>query len=305
MASLYTASKLSPVDTLAAETITSVVWEESLQDVAVDALKLAGAIGGKFDLANQDNGSSKLGTLEHWNSVYSSDLQTFQGDDSDGRDGNGVFDGDGGENWYGEDVTDKMVNFVSPFCVTGAKILDVGTGNGDLLCRFVEYCNEETKEHPYFIGTDYSVDAVTLAKAVLTRRGEQWVADDVKEDRTAKNHNEVEFLVDNILQSCVRDHSVDVFLDKGTFDAMSCLYDDYRGTVRMQTYVKTLARLGKPGKSVLCLTTANFTKKEIKDMFSASGWDFVNQVKYPVFSFGGGTGSHVNTLLYRLRDHHG
>ena len=260
----------------------------------------AAAIGSIFDTANSDNGSSKLGTLNHWNSVYSTDLQTFKSNTGNKNNQNKDDDlnGNQGEIWYGLDVTEKMVDLVSSYCITGANVLDVGTGNGDLLCRLVEHCALETNQCPSFLGTDYSPDAVTLARAVLQRRGQQWAFEN---DRSAAGHENVEFIVDNILQCTIQKATIDVFLDKGTLDALSCLYDDHRGTARIHQYMGVLASLGKPGISVLALTSANFTRNETKELFLSTGWEFVKEVKYPTFSFGGGTGVHVNTMLYRLR----
>ena len=364
------ASFLSPQDALAHDI--AVVVAASPQDAAaMAAIKKAGAGAGAkgsvFDNANTDNGCSHLGTLKHWNSVYKTDLRTFNGggkkkkkknggkNNSDNSDNSGnsdnsdssiadnsynsggAFDGAGGEIWYGEDVTEKMVNLVRKYCTTGAKVLDVGTGNGDLLCRLVE-CTQGTC--PFFLGTDYSPDAVTLARAVLCRRGERWVLqtssdEDEDEDadadvdvdaevvsnsdsmhagenkrhpkelsttRTSAGHDRVEFVVDNILQSCIKEQSIDVFLDKGTLDALSCLFNDHNGTKRIERYLRALASLGKPGKSVLALTCANFTQSELKDLFFEAGWVFVQHVVYKTFSFGGGTGVHVNTMLYKFEE---
>ena len=246
--------------------------------------------------------------------------------DADG----GVYSGGGGECWYGDDVAGKMVDLVLPFCTTGARVLDVGTGNGDLLCRLVE----GSPGHSAFLGTDYSPDAVHLARALLRKRGrerrerrrerrrrqdegegEGEGEDESKgesegesegEEPLLCHHDDVEFLIDDVLQSSIVPSSAtnsffDVFLDKGTLDAMSCLYADHRGTKRVQRYLGVLASFGKPGHSVFALTTANFTRAELHGVMQAAGWEYVRHVKYPTFSFGGGTGGHVNTVLYRLR----
>jgi hypothetical protein len=93
-----------------------------------------------------------------------------------------------------------------------------------------------------------------------------------------------------------------VILDKGTLDAMSCKYSDVRGTQRVQQYLTTLAALGTPGRTVFVLTSANFTRLEVGGVLGAAGWDYVEHVAYPRFAFGGGSGTHVNTTLYRLRE---
>ena len=117
----------------------------------------------------------------------------------------------------------------------------------------------------------------------------------------------MEFLVDDVLHSALvapgaTKSFFDVFLDKGTLDAMSCLYADHRGTEQVQRYLGVIASLGKPGHSVFALTTANFTQDELGRVMQAAGWEYVKHVRYPSFSFGGGSGVHVNTVLYRLAE---
>ena len=253
------------------------------------------AVGSMFDKANTDNGASNLGTLEHWDQVYTRELQAFSSaattlsapsneDSGCGR------DGDAGECWYGDDVTSKMVELILPYCVPTARVLDIGTGNGDLICRLVE-----SAPMSWYIGTDYSANAVKLAKAVTEARGGQQ-----EEKMLKESYKRVEFLIDDVLNTTLRDNSVDVFLDKGTLDALSCLYGDYRGTERIVVYLNSLARLGRQGVAVLALTCANFTRKELSEMMSDAGWEYVEHVKYRIFSFGGGSGEHVSTTLYRL-----
>ena len=115
-----------------------------------------------------------------------------------------------------------------------------------------------------------------------------------------ESYKRVEFLIDDVLNTNVRENSVDVFLDKGTLDALSCLFEDHRGTKRIIVYLNSLARLGRRGVAVLALTCANFTRKELSAIMSEAGWEYVEHVKYRTYSFGGGSGEHVNTTLYRL-----
>lgn len=316
---------LSGQDALAADTVAVVAGNgASPQDAAASAaaaragaVLVAGAEGGVFDAAMCASGKSKHGTLAHWDKVYGDDLRAFREEcrDADEKDDGqnvshgdaGVYDGSGGECWYGDDVTDKMVDLVLPYCKTGARVLDVGTGNGDLLCRIVE----TSPCHSIYLGTDYSPDAVNLAQALLQRRGEErredWAQCTDEHALRQDNYNDVEFLVDDVLHSALvapgaTKSFFDVFLDKGTLDAMSCLYADHRGTEQVQRYLGVIASLGKPGHSVFALTTANFTQDELGRVMQAAGWEYVKHVRYPRFSFGGGSGVHVNTVLYRLAE---
>ena len=95
-----------------------------------------------------------------------------------------------------------------------------------------------------------------------------------------------------------------MLLDKGTLDALSCMFDDHRGTVKIIEYARALGRLGKVGSTVLCITSGNFSLAELSDVLRYGGWSLENHVRdYPTFRFMGITGTHVRTALYRLSVH--
>ena len=344
---------VSPQDAQAADAVAilSGAGSVSPQDAAAAAaVRRAGAKGGVFDTANTANGCSKLGQRTYWNATYAADLQAFNMRDShakevvadaDARNEEGRCDvakgaaaegeglgertlkrqvkvddahsGGGGEIWYGVDVTDNMVDLVTPFCTAGARVLDVGTGNGDLLARLS--ASGATSALAFFLGTDYCFDAVQLAQGLVLRRqrDRQHVTQKQGEGGQEANLGAAaagfgccEFLVDDILHTSLGGASAggnfDVIMDKGTLDALSCKFDDLRGTRLVQQYLATLAGLGTPGRAVFVLTSANFTRMELCGVLGAAGWEYVQHVPYPRFSFGGGSGTHVNTTLYRLRD---
>ncbi|KAJ1882797.1 Protein-lysine N-methyltransferase efm4, partial [Coemansia sp. S17] len=98
--------------------------------------------------------ASKLGRKDHWDSVYDREINTFRET------------GDIGEVWFGEDTAAKMVTWVcNNIEDTEARILDVGCGNGHLLLELAEdgYTN--------LTGTDYSPQAIELAKGIADSRG--------------------------------------------------------------------------------------------------------------------------------------
>lgn len=231
------------------------------------------AAGGLFDTANAQNGQSELGTFDHWRSEYARDLERFCGagsrggpqggtdseqeeegtDEEDDDDVEGSEDSDGGAGdsgkrkmgqiWYGRQVAARQAELVAPFCTPGSTVVDVGAGNGELLCRLAMMkpkpstaatgavaaaaaeslpSDEETQKTPgriggeealevasstgwaHFIGTDYCAEAVLLARAVAQAQSEQ--------------HPEcarLEFLADDIFHSSLPPHCADVLLDKG------------------------------------------------------------------------------------------
>lgn len=267
------------------------------------------AEGGLFDTANSQNGQSDLGTYDHWQSEYARDLERFSNpredhDESEQEeesiDGSEDSDGGAGDSgkramgqiWYGRNVAAKQAALVAPYCTAGKCVVDVGAGNGELLCRLASMRGDAPggvrAEWAHFIGTDYCAEAVLLARAVA------------KSQRKA-SCDRIEFIADDIFHSALPPASVDVLLDKGTLDALSCLFDDARGTERIIAYGRALARLGKTGHTVLCVTSGNFSIEELNDVLSYAGWEYADHVKdYPTFQFMGVTGTHVRTVLYRL-----
>lgn len=170
-----------------------------------------------FGSALAQNGKSELGLKSHWEDVFARDLSlwnqeiatengllTVTPSDDDGNDDE-CDDNDeretGGHCWFGSFVSKKMVDFVLPYCCSTEEveegkhqqrqllhILDIGTGNGDLIFRLAKklwnnglgvdgIC--EVK----FFGMDYCQDAIQLAKSIAQKRlvpdaNVEWVVDD-------------------------------------------------------------------------------------------------------------------------------
>ena len=79
------------------------------------------------------------------------------------------------------------------------------------------------------------------------------------------------------------------------------MYDDSRGTERVIAYARALGRLGRVGKTVLCVTSGNFSLDELGDALQYGGWTYESHVTdYPTFQFMGVTGTHVRTVLFRI-----
>ncbi|KAK4048992.1 Protein-lysine N-methyltransferase efm4 [Microbotryomycetes sp. JL221] len=141
---------------------------------------------------------SRLGTKAHWDSVYERECKTFQEI------------GDEGEVWFGEDSADKMVQWVERHVPdTATPILDVGTGNGQLLFALAE------AGYTSLTGVDYSAPSTQLAQSIA-------VAREVEPRPT--------FITGDILSQSARiegvtDRQWRLITDKGTMDAI-CLSDE-------------------------------------------------------------------------------
>ena len=75
--------------------------------------------------------SSKLGTKEHWESVYNLENENFK------------TYGDEGEVWFGEDAMYRMVKYLDKMADDeiisyDAPLIDLGTGNGLVFLNLVQ-----------------------------------------------------------------------------------------------------------------------------------------------------------------------
>ena len=112
---------------------------------------------------------SRLGTKEHWDSVYSCvcayrrEVATF------------TDIGDEGEVWFGEDSVERMVQYLADYLADEPEsphILDLGMGNGHLLFAIAQDDDLQDVVVPEkMLGVDYSRPSVDLAKAVGAARG--------------------------------------------------------------------------------------------------------------------------------------
>ncbi|PVF98045.1 S-adenosyl-L-methionine-dependent methyltransferase [Serendipita vermifera] len=253
---------------------------------------------------------TRLGNKSHWDEVYKEEIGNFD-----------EF-GDEGEVWFGQDTTDKMVQWITDNVPPnrsqdtesngGPAILDIGTGNGIL-----PICLAEAGYDPRRLaGIDYSDASVDLARRVSQTRGFEEITfeafDFIKEIPERMQSKGI--LHQNVpLETKGEDISVgswDLLLDKGTFDAISLSSGSASlnkakpeiGTTTepghpTDLYPVQVEALLKPGGYFL-ITSCNFTEDEIKNHFTskAPSLQFHSRVKHPTISFGGKTGATYSTV---------
>ncbi|KAL1703574.1 S-adenosyl-L-methionine-dependent methyltransferase [Schizophyllum commune] len=235
---------------------------------------------------------SKLGTKEHWDNVYSSELANFKEI------------GDEGEIWFGEESVEKMVDWAlehvpppsssSPSSSAHPTVLEIGSGNGTLLFALAEAGYSPTK----LCGIDYSADAVALAKSIAEARG-GGLQDITFEERNFLTEEIVGLAGAGSEESTQNTASWDLVLDKGTYDAIALGEKDEKGLSPAVGYPARAARLLKPGGFFL-ITSCNFTEEELKASFTAEGTlEYHSRVKHRTFSFGGQSGSVICTVAFR------
>ncbi|XP_053548586.1 EEF1A lysine methyltransferase 2 [Bombina bombina] len=208
---------------------------------------------------------SKLGTKEHWDAVYSRELQTFQEY------------GDEGEIWFGEGSMKRVVRWLTTYKKPlNSTILDIGTGNGMLLVELAKagYNN--------LTGIDYCPDAIALAKSICEKEG-------VSQD--------IIFQVTDFLATFHPAEQFDICLDKGTYDAVSL--DPSGAEEKRKQYVQTLCRTLKP-HGLFIITSCNWTRDELLCHFQGE-LDILDELPTPTFSFGGNSGHSVTALVFQRR----
>ncbi|EKM58274.1 uncharacterized protein PHACADRAFT_90671 [Phanerochaete carnosa HHB-10118-sp] len=238
--------------------------------------------------STSDLNPSKLGTKQHWDDVYATELTNFKEI------------GDEGEVWYhvsdayfirfGEDSVEKMADWAQDYIAKDPAplILEVGAGNGILLFTL----QEAGYNGSHILGIDYSEDAVKLARAVGAHRGDgcenvRFETCDFLKDFPAP-------LVD------IEKVGWDLVLDKGTFDAIALGEKDVEGRSPADGYPSRIGQVVKPGGYFL-ITSCNFTEDELKAKFTTTGTGlrYHSRVPWPTFSFGGQSGNVYATVAFQ------
>ncbi|KAF8440441.1 S-adenosyl-L-methionine-dependent methyltransferase [Boletus edulis BED1] len=245
-------------------------------------------------MSTVDFDPSLLGTKDHWDQRYSEELAHF------------YESGLEGEAWFGDEPVLKMVEWALTHLPPTAcpNVLDVGTGNGHLLFAMVDAGYDASR----LTGIDYSRGSVDLSIAIAKQRDVQ--------DEGKYTYANVTFAVCDFLDpaSSIRRPSADVdevrtetndgiwdlVLDKGTFDAMSLMDEDERGTVSLERYVPRVVRLLRSGGHFL-ITSCNFTKDELIQRIATrgSGLEYKGSIPYKTFTFGGKSGSSYATVAFQ------
>ncbi|KYQ94340.1 hypothetical protein DLAC_04636 [Tieghemostelium lacteum] len=212
--------------------------------------------------------SSVLGTKDHWDSAYDRELECFKES------------GDVGEIWFGKSCLKTLCKEVSKLegiRKEKCRVLDIGCGNGMTLIEMAKLGFKNLE------GSDYSEKAIDLAKSIAEE----------------EQFSFIKYFNDDISQSSIEDNYYDIIMDKGTFDAIAL--SEERDKMKL-LYKQLVERtLSTANESLFIITSCNYTDQELKAYFldDQKRFEFIQNVQYPVFKFGGSKGSSQTTLIFK------
>ncbi|XP_050315118.1 EEF1A lysine methyltransferase 2-like [Anthonomus grandis grandis] len=210
-------------------------------------------------MLDDELGSSELGTLEFWEARYDSEIQNFKNH------------GDPGEAWFGEDIVDRIIKWISENVDKNVSIADLGCGNGHVLIELAQL------GYTKLIGLDYSEKAICLANTI--------------KDNQSLN---IKYEVNDILLGL--NGVYNVIHDKGTYDAISLSENskEFREKYRINVHSALEAR------GYFIITSCNWTEEELKEHFK-EGFELHCTIPTPQFKFGGKVGSVVSICVFKKK----
>ncbi|GAQ90816.1 hypothetical protein KFL_006890010 [Klebsormidium nitens] len=290
---------------------------------APPAAEEAGAASEEEEEEEEEGDGSELGLQSHWDDVYAHELALHREH------------GEQGEIWFGADVQETMADFTARLAAAVAggtyagpgslgergrpdaggaaqwDVLDVGCGNGLLLHALAH------RGFQRLTGTDYSEAGVQLACDLLARLPAA----------ASPALRAAALLVDDVLASKLA-APFQLVTDKGTLDAVGL--HPTQGAARRRAYRHAMAHLVRPG-GLLVITSCNSTTDELIAEFTMPpseatpasngtlneeengsevyccdpAFDYVDHVRsYPVYHFGGSSGTRVCTVAFKRRGSH-
>ncbi|XP_001363340.1 EEF1A lysine methyltransferase 2 isoform X2 [Monodelphis domestica] len=208
---------------------------------------------------------SVLGTREYWDAVYERELQAFQ-----------EF-GDSGEIWFGEESMTRLIRWMEKCNIPlDASVLDIGTGNGIFLVELAKLGYSD------ITGIDYCPLAIQLSGRIIEKEGFS---------------NIIKLQVEDFLHPSTELSGFHVCIDKGTFDAISLNPDG--APEKKQQYVQSLCR-ALHDQGFFLITSCNWTKKELLEEFG-EGFEMVEELPTPTFTFAGRSGNSVTALVFQKK----
>lgn len=212
-----------------------------------------------------------------WENMYDQEVQNFRDH------------GDEGEIWFGKGAERRVVDYVAKRFPNDIVVADLGCGNGHLCLDL------HSRGFKTIIGIDYSQNAITLSYDLAKSRNIESCRFDVVD------------LLDPLTIPEGFIQTVDVALDKGTFDAI-CLgsgpehlplnFISKTDFFSLQ-FKSSLFSILKP-MGLLIITSCNWTKDELIKIFTPE-FEIIDEINHQSFKFGGSAGQAITTIVFQLK----
>lgn len=212
-------------------------------------------------MAGDKSTGCKLGTLTYWDAHYQLECSNFK------------HSGDTGDIWFGEDILDKMTNWVDQKVDKESAVVDIGCGNGMSLIDL------SLRGYKNLTGIDYSENAVKLARAIAE-----------------KHQVDIAYSVGDVLADSLGSEKYDVVLDKGTYDAIT-LRDDHE--MSRTVYINNTYTCLKDN-GFLVIASCNWTEEELTSHLTMK-YNVFSIIPTPQFKFGGKVGNVVSIVVFQKK----
>lgn len=209
--------------------------------------------------------TSKLGTKEYWDELYTEEINQF-------KNNNDLV----GDVWFGEQTQNKIIDYIKNNISKDKLILDLGCGNCEFLFRMFDegYSNLD--------GLDYSETFIEFVNEKI---------------KVMKNEN-IKF---NLYCADINQLPLDKYFnkydlihDKGTLDAFMLFESN-----KHENYVRYILNIAK-SNSMFIITSCTFTKSELLVILNNERIKLLSEIEYKKFSFGGQDGQRVTTLVFKI-----
>lgn len=170
--------------------------------------------------------------------------------------------------------------------------MDLGTGNGHLLFQMQQEFDHQLQEQLSYTmkGIDYSSDSIRFANTINQE----------KYHLQQLSFDQADLLLKSDAFIQLHHGKFDILLDKGTLDAIALNQDlipEFDNQIGMDIYPHQVKKLMHQ-KSILLVTSCNFTRSELIRIITPSGLQVWDQIEYPTFEFGGAKGSTICSIAF-------
>lgn len=227
-----------------------------------------------MDEKEKEQIESNFGKKSHWDELYEQEIEQFKNNPE-------LI----GYIWFGENVQQKIINYIKQRFQNEEKIIDIGCGNAAFLLSLREegFLN--------LWGIDYSENSIDLAIKVIEAQNSEEV--------------KINLFVEDMNHPSQDLTNFDLIHDKGALDAFLLCKQN-----KINEYIKYILQKinSKNSNNKLIISSCNHAKTELLEFFSQTysdistpyKFEFIEEIPHKIISFGGSVGQAVTTLIFKI-----